>query len=199
MKGVKEMKKNTNPKRVDAEQVAESFVPLYLKGVELVAELQKKSLEMAAEQSAEWFGAYKKVANQFVPAAQVNPVIDLAAQAFDTLLGTQKEAIDLFVEQSQTVTGFAQEGIRSANAITESATELFQKSLEYAVAAQKKALDVSAEQNKAAYETVKRQFGYSGTPSVQTFQKSLDALVETQKAVLDIASKPLKARAAKAA
>ncbi|MFI5090407.1 MAG: hypothetical protein ACHP7P_10155 [Terriglobales bacterium] len=172
-------------------QVLENFVPLYMKGIEVIAELQKKSLEIAAQQNTEWVAAGKKAVVRFIPAAQVNPVFDLAAQAFDTALEGQKDAIDLMLEQNQTVAGFAKEGIESVANLTNGLTALFQKSVEYSVTMQKKALELAAEQNKSAYDTVSRQFGFSGSP-VETFQRSLDALMETQKKVLDIAAKPLK-------
>jgi hypothetical protein len=180
--------------RVDA---LENFVPLYMKGIEVIAELQKKTLEIAAQQNAEWAGAGKKAFSRFVPAAQVNPVFDLAAQAFDTVLEGQKDAIDLVLEQNHTVADFAKDGIESVAKLTGGLTSLFQKSVEYSVAVQKKALEFAAEQNKAAYDVATRQFGFAGGP-VESFQRSLDALVETQKKVLDIASKPLKATAAAA-
>jgi hypothetical protein len=191
------MKNKSTHKAAPAEKIdaLENFVPLYLKGIEVIAELQKKSLEIAAQQNAEWAGASKKAWSRFVPASQVNPVFDLAAQAFDTILEGQKEAIDMVLDQNETVAGFAKEGVESVSRLTSGLTALFQKSVEYSVAVQKKALEFAAEQNKAVYETTKRQFGVSGGP-VESFQKSLGALMETQKAVLDIASKPLKNAAA---
>ena len=175
-------------------EVLEYFVPLYSKGIEVIAELQKKTLEIAAQQNAEWAGASKKALVRFIPASQVNPVFDLAAQAFDTILGGQKGAIDLVLEQNQAAAGFAKDGIESMAKLTNGLTALFQKSVEYSVAMQKKSLEFAAEQNKSVYETATRQFGFSGNP-VETFQRSLDALMETQKKVLDIASQPLRAKA----
>jgi hypothetical protein len=174
-------------------EVLEYFVPLYSKGIEVIAELQKKTLEIAAQQNAEWAGASKKAMVRFIPASQLNPVFDLAAQAFDTILEGQKGAIDLVVEQNQTAAGFAKDGIESVTKLTSGLTDLFQKSVEYSVAVQKKALEFAAEQNKAVCETAVRQCGLSGP--LETFQRSLDALMETQKKVLDIASQPLKAKA----
>ncbi len=191
------MKSKVTHKPAPAEkaEVLENFVPLYMKGIEAIAELQKKTLEIAAQQNAEWVGAGKKAVNRYIPAAQVNPVFDLAAQAFDAILEGQKEAIGLVLEQNQTVAGFAKEGLESVSKLTSGLTSLFQKSVEYSVAMQKKSLEFAAEQNKVVYETAARQFGgFAGTP-VESFQRSWDALVETQKKVLDIASKPLKATA----
>jgi len=176
-------------------EMLENFVPLYMKGMQVIAELQKKTLQIAAQQNAEWAGAGKKALARFVPASQVNPMFDLAAQAFDTILEGQKEAIDMVLEQNETVVDFAKEGVESVSKLTSGLTTLFQKSVEYSVAMQKKALELAAEQNKCVYDVASKQFGLSGTP-VETFQRSLDALMETQKKVLDIASKPLKASAA---
>jgi len=176
-------------------EVLENFVPLYVKGIEVIAELQKKTLQIAAQQNAEWAGASKKALVRFIPASQVNPVFDLAAQAFDTILEGQKGAIDMVLEQNETVVGFAKDGVESVSKLTNGLTTLFQKSVEYSVAMQKKALEFAAEQNKAVYDAASKQFGLSGSP-VETFQRSLDALMETQKKVLDIASKPLKTTAA---
>ena len=184
------------PARAAKAQVLENFVPLYMKGMEAIAELQKKTLEMAAQQNAEWVGAGKKAVTRYIPASQVNPTFDLAAQAFDTILEGQKEAIDLALEQNQTVAGFAKEGLESVSKLTSGLTAMFQKSVEYSVAVQKKSLEFAAEQNKVMYETAARQCGgFAGTP-VEFFQRSWDALMETQKKVLDIASTPLKATTA---
>ena len=172
-------------------QVLENFVPLYMKGIEVIAELQKKSLEIAAQQNSEWVAAGKKAVVRYIPAAQVNPAFDLAAQAFATILEGQKEAIDLALEQNQTVAGFAKEGAESVAKLTGGLTTLFQKSVEYSVAVQKKALEFAAEQNKAVYESATKQFGLTGSP-VESIQRSLDVLMETQKKVLDIAARPLK-------
>lgn len=184
-----------NPAPAVKIEVLENFVPLYMKGIEVIAELQKKSLEIAAQQKAEWVGAGKKAVSRYIPVAQVNPMFDLAAQAFDAVLEGQKEAIDLVLEQNQTVAGFAQEGLESVSKLTGGLTALFQKSVEYSVAMQKKSLEFAAEQNKVMYETAARQFGgFAGTP-VESLQRGLDALVETQKKVLDFATQPLKAKA----
>jgi len=186
--------KKTHKAAAAGTEVLEYFVPLYSKGIEAIAELQKKTLEIAAQQNAEWAGASKKVLVRFLPASQLNPVFDLAAQAFDTILEGQKGAIDLVLEQNETAAGFAKEGIASVTKLTSGLTELFQRSVEYSVAVQKKALEFAAEQNKAVYETGVRQCGLSGSP-VETFQRGLDVLMETHKKMLDIAWQPLTAKA----
>src|ERR1700739_4733999 len=125
------MKSKVTHKAPEKVEVLENFVPLYMKGIEVIAELQKKSLEIAAQQNAEWVGAGKKAVTRYIPASQVNPVFDLAAQAFDTILEGQKEAIDLVLEQNQAAAGFAKDGLESVSKLTSGLTALFQKSVEY--------------------------------------------------------------------
>ena len=185
--------KKTHKPAAAGTEVLENFAPLYSKGIEVIAEMQKKTLEMAAQQNAELAAASKHALTRFLPASQVNPVFDLAAQAFDGLLEGHKRAIDLVLEQNQAAVGLAKGSIGSVTKLTKGLTALFQESVQRTVAVQKKALDFAAEQNKAVCNTAARQFGLSGSP-METLQRSLDVLMETQKKVLDIATQPLKAK-----
>ena len=68
-----------------------------------------------------------------------------------------------------------------------------QQTVEQSVEAQKKALDYSVAQTKAAFQTAKKQFGLTGTPAeaaADSFQRGVDSMIETQKELLDIAAKP---------
>jgi hypothetical protein len=56
----KSSKKTTPAAAAGKPQFADPITPLYVNGVERLAELQKKSLDIAAEQSAEWMNAWKK-------------------------------------------------------------------------------------------------------------------------------------------
>jgi len=171
-------------------ELVDSFAPLYNKSVERAAELQKKSLDIAFEQSAELMAVWKKVLH-LVPGTPGLFMIDAFAQVFGRYVETQKEAIDLAMEQGHAVAGLAKERGGYVGRFGEGMSTLIQKSLEHSVAAQKKALDSFAEQNKAVYEAAKRQFRFSSTPASEAFQSGLDTLIETQKTILDIASKPL--------
>lgn len=176
-------------------EVADTFIPLYEKNVERMAELEKKSLEMAAEQNAEWIAACKKTFH-LTPEMPGLFLFDLLGQTFERLVETQKGVIDLAVEQSHAVAGLAKERGASAAKMAEGVTALFQQTVEHSVAAQKKALDYYAEQHKTAYETAKKQFRFPGNPAADAFQQGMDTLIETQKTMLDIAAKPLKRSAA---
>ena len=172
-------------------EVVETLVPLYTRNVERLAELQKKSLEIAAEQNAELIGACKK-AFSFVPELPGSFLFDLIGQTFERFVETEKGAIDLAVEQSQAVAGLVKERGTSAAKVAEGVTALFKQSVEHSVAEQKKALDYYAEQHKTACETAKKQFRIANNPAADAFQTGIDALIQTQKTMLDIASKPFK-------
>jgi methyl-accepting chemotaxis protein len=171
-------------------EAVEDFIPLYTKNVKRLADLQKKSLEIAAEQNAEFIDSCKK-AFHFVPETPGLFLFDVLGQAFEQVVETQKGAINLAVEQSDALANLAQERGGSAAKVAEGVTALFKQTVEQTVAAQKKALEYYSEQHKTAYETAKKQFRFSN-PAAEAFQSGLDVLIETQKTMLDIASKPLK-------
>jgi hypothetical protein len=182
-------KKST--KSVDTtHEAVENFIPLYTKNVARLADMQKKSLEIASEQNAEFIDTCKK-AFHFMPETPGLFLFDLLGQAFDRVVDTQKGAIELAVEQSHALANLAQERGGSAANVAQGVTALFQQTVEQSVAAQKNALDYYSLQHKTAYETAKRQFRISN-PVAEAFQTGLDVLIETQKTMLDIASKPLK-------
>jgi hypothetical protein len=169
----------------------EAFIPLYTKNVERLAELQKNSLDIAAEQNGELIDACKK-AFSYIPETPGSFLFDLVGQSFNRFVETQKGAIDLAVEQSHVVAGLAKERSDYAAKVTEGATTLFKQSVEYSVATQKKTLDYYAEQHKTACETAKKQFRIPNNPAADAFQSGINALIETQKTMLDIVSKPFK-------
>ncbi len=169
--------------------ITETFLPMYTKSVERLAELQKKTLEITAQQNAEWLDTWKKMA-RFTPQPGLF-MFDLAGQMFDRFVETQKGMLDMAVEQSQTAAGVAKDRGAALGKAAKGVTGMFQQMMEQSIAAQKKALDFFAEQQKMAYETTKKQFQFAGNPMAEAFQSGLDALIESQKAMLDVASKPL--------
>jgi methyl-accepting chemotaxis protein len=177
-------------------EAVENFIPVYTKGVERLAEIQKKTLEIAAEQNAEFLDTWKKT----FTFGQETPglfFLDLIGQTFEKAIETQKSAIELAVEQSKTVAKLAEERTGSIAKVAEGVTGLFEESVQQTVAAQKKAIDYYSEHYKTAYETAKKQFKVSN-PFAEAFQSGLDVLLESQKSLLDIASKPVKRAAAAA-
>jgi hypothetical protein len=188
-------KSNRTPRTAaEGAEVAGNFIPLYTKNVQRVADLQKKSLEVAAEQNAELIENYKK-ALSFIPEGPASFWFDLVGQTFDRFVEVQKENIDLAVEQTHVLTELGRERGALAAKFVDGGAGLFQQTVEHSVAAQKKNLEFCAAQQKAAYETAKKQFRVAN-PFAEAVQSGMDLFVETQKTVLDFASRPVKHAAA---
>lgn len=178
---------------VPVTEFVDAFTPLYLNSVEQMAELQKKSLDMAAEQTAAWMGAWQKALRSF-PVAAPTVVFEVAEQAVQTYVDTCKSAIELAVEQSHSVVKIGQERASAYSKIAGEATASLRTSVERSVAAQKKVLEFAAHQNKAICETAKKQLAPVGGPAVQmvdTFQQGAETMFEAQKSFLDAATKSL--------
>ena len=121
------------------------FASLFIKGVERAAELQKKALDEAVRQNAEAIAVYKKVP-QTVPA--VPSVLDLAGQAFEGYITTQKSAIDHIVQQTTALVESAKDSGNSAQKVAADFTKTIQQSIERTIEVQKKALDLAAQAAK---------------------------------------------------
>ncbi len=195
----KSSKKTTPAAAAGKPEFADAFTPLYVNGVERLAELQKKSLDIAAQQSAEFLNTWKKAFSSF-PLTPATFVFDIAEKAVETFVETQKSAIDLVVEQSQTVAGINKTRAEAYADIANSVTATFQKSVERSVEAQKNILDFASAQSKTAFAATKKQLAPAGAPVaavVDSFQRGTEAFIETQKAALEIAAKPFKSVAAR--
>ena len=185
-KSTKKAAAGVNPEFVD------TFSPLVLNSVERVADLQKKTLETGAEQTAEWIGAWKKAFSYF-PLVPPAFLFDVTGQALQTALETQKSAIDQVVEQTHAATGVAKVRAEAYSKIAEGVTTTIQKSVARSLEAQKTILEFAGEQNTAVLESTKKQFGAAAGPAtviVDTFQRGANAVIEAQKSFLNIASQP---------
>ena len=183
--------KKAAPAAVKPEFV-DTFTPLVLNSVERVADLQKKTLDIAAEQAEEWLAAWKN-AFSYLPVPPPAFVFDVAGQAVKTAIETQKSAIDLVVEQSKSVADITKVRTEAYAKIVDGVTSTIQKSVERSVEAQNKVLEFASEQNKAVFEGTKKQLGAAAGPAtmiVDTFQRGAEAVIEAQKSILNIASQP---------
>ena len=173
-------------------EFVDTLSPLVLNSVAQVADLQKKTLDIAAEHTAEWIGGWKKAFSYF-PVMPPAFIFDVAGQAVQTAIETQKGAIDLAVEQTNAATGIAKVRAEAYSKIAEGVTTTIQKSVERSVEAQRKVLEFAGEQNKTVFESTKKQFGAAAGPAtviVDTFQRGATAVIEAQKSFLNIASQP---------
>jgi hypothetical protein len=190
-KSTKKAAAAVNPEFVD------TFSPLVLNSMAQVADLQKKSLDSAAEQTSEWIGAWKKAFSYF-PATLPAFVFDFAGQAVQTAIATQKDAIDMVLEQTKAVSGIAKVRAEAYSKIAEGVTTTIQKSVAHSVDAQKRVLEFASEQNKAIFESTKKQLGAAAGPAtviVDRFERGANAVIEAQKSFLNIASQPFVATA----
>jgi len=187
--------KKAAPAAAAKPEFVDAITPLVLGSVERVAELQKKTLDLAAEQTAEFIGAWKK-AFTYSPVTPPAFVFDIASQAVQTAIDTQKSAIDLVVEQTKSAGDIAKVRAGAYSQIVDGVTATIKKSVERSVEAQKKVLEFASEQNSAAFAAAKKQLGAAAEPAtviVDTFQRGAEAVIEAQKSILNIASKPFAA------
>jgi hypothetical protein len=169
--------------------VVESAFQLYANGVARLAEIQKKAIDSAVEHNAEVVNAWKKQAS----AAPGLFMLELASTAFDRFAETQKGAIDLIVEQSHTLAGLVKERKVTATQSIEEGIKKVQGAMNESVAAQKAALDFTAKQTKAVFDTAKQQLGYVGTPvgaAADSMQRGVEVVIEAQKDLLDVLKGP---------
>jgi wobble nucleotide-excising tRNase len=166
----------------------ESVAKLFTTGVARMAEVQKKSLDIAAQQNAELVDLWKK-AIQKIPGSPGLFVAELQASGFERYAEMHKAAIDLVVDQSKAFADLVKDRTATATRVNEDVDNFAKKSMERVVAMQKKALDQSAAQAKAVVETTGRQFG-EGTPveaAADSMQRGMNAIVDAQKELLDMA------------
>jgi hypothetical protein len=178
-------------------EIVDSIATLYTKGVERLAETQKKILDLAQQHNAEAIDALKKI-GQGTPGAPGLFILDLAATTFGQYADLQKSAIDLAVEQSQTLAGIAKERVNSVSKATDGVTALTQETVERTAALQKRAIEFSAAQTKTAIDAFKQQSGVAGTPveaAATSFQHGVETIAETQKELLNIVGKASQTKA----
>lgn len=173
----------------DKKTFAENITAAYAAGVERLAEVEKKSIDLAVAQNAELTEIWK-TAIQKLPGAPGLAMLEMASTAFERFAETRKGTIDIVLEQSKALTDVARERTVDASKTVEGAVSFLQQSLERVVTMQKKTLDLSAEQAKMAFETVKKQCGVTGGPVeavANSFHRSVETVIEAQKELLDMA------------
>lgn len=171
----------------------------YMQGVQQIAEMQKGCLDFAAQQNAEAFELCRKALKAGPPLPGMF-VLDVAKQAVERLVATEKNIIDLFVSQNKAMVEAAKARCSSASNMASELSKKAQRSIDRGVALHKSGIEFAAEQSKAIGESFEEKFGLDGTPAAAaaaSFRKGVDALFETQKDLLDAATKPLKSTAAK--
>lgn len=171
-------------------EAIESISELYANGIVRLAEIQKKSLEIAVKHNAELVSTFKK---QTLPVPGVF-MLDLATTALEHFANTQKDTIDLVVEQTHVFASLVKERKIKATDSMEEGKKRAKEAIVQSIAAQKTALDYTAKQTKAAFEAAKQQYGYSGTPTgaaADSMQRGMEVVVEAHKDMLDVFAEPV--------
>ncbi len=173
------------PAKIDFGEVA----TLFTSGVERIAEVQKKGIEIAVQHNSELVNLWKN-SLQKLPGAPGLFMLELESSGFGRYAEIQKAAIDLVVEQSHAFADLVKERTTAATRVTEDADGFAKKSVERVVALQKKVLEQVAAQAKAIVETSNEQFGVKGSPgetASDSIQRGVDAIVDAQKELLNMA------------
>jgi chorismate mutase len=172
----------------EANEARNNFVNLYSRGIDRIADIQKRSIDIAVQQNAEMIDTWKKLVQKLPGGARL-PLLDVTATMFERFADAQKHAIDLAVEQSRSVIESVKDRATVANKATEAAIHVTNQAVERSVAAQKKVVETTVAQTKAVLEATRQQMGAAGMPAdtaVSSFQRGVDSFVEAQKEMLDL-------------
>lgn len=172
----------------DTAKVEDTFVTLLGRGIDRIAEIQKHTIDIAAQQNAEMMDIYNKTA-QKLPRAFRPPAVELAGTIFARFSDAQKHAIDLTVEQSHAVLGAVKERVASMEKSSESVVNRSKQAVEHTVDAQKKMMETAMAESKAVMEAARQQIGFTEAPAdaaVSSFQRGVNTFVEAQKEILDL-------------
>jgi hypothetical protein len=170
-----------------------SVSEVYTKGIEQLAGMQKQGLEFAVQQNADLIGIWKKNATGSVAPSGFF-MFDLMGTLFERYAATQKDAIDLVVDQTHAFASAVKESKAKVTKAAEEGVKLAEEAIEQSIAVQTTALDHSAKQTKAAFESAKKQFGYAGTPAAaaaDSVQRGVEVVIEAQKNMLDVLKSPI--------
>lgn len=166
----------------------ETMTKLFTAGVGRLADVQKRSIDVAAQQNAELIDLWKK-AIQKVPGAPGMFLLELEGSGLERYAEMEKTAIDLVADQSKAFADLAKERTVTGSWVNEDMDRFAKKSAERVIALQKKVLDQAAVHAKAVVEKSSKQFGESNGmgAAAETVQRGVDAFVDAQKELLDLA------------
>ncbi len=166
-------------------ELRENLATFCTRSVERMAEIQKRSIDIAMQQNKEAFGVWKQLAEKLPWAPQMNGLA-LAASTLERFAGTQKTALDAMVEQSRAFVEIMKERAAAAEKTTDSLLDFARESFDRTIDAQKKAADAALSESKSAFDKAREQFDFPGGAAVaESIQHGVDAIVEAQKELLE--------------
>lgn len=169
--------------------IRDNVASLYAKSVERMAEIQKRSIDLAMQQNKETIELWKQVTETLHWAPPVKG-LEEAETTLERFAGSQKTAIDLMVEQTHAFVDMVKERTAAMEKTTDSVLKFAKQNFERTVEAQKKATDAAVHETKSAFETAREHFEFPGSAAVaESIQQGVDALVEAQKEFLESVSR----------
>lgn len=153
-----------------------------------MAEIQKRSIDVALQQSKETFGLWKQLAEKLPWAPQLKGLED-TAETLERLAGTQKTALDLMVENTRAYVELVKERTAAIEKTTDTVLNFAKESFDRSIDAQKKTADAAVNETRSAFENAREHFDFPGSAAVaQSIQHGVDAMVEAQKELLETVS-----------
>jgi hypothetical protein len=184
----KPVKEEARESSHESTELRNNFVTLLTNSINRFAEIQKNTIDVAAQHNAEMMDFYKKSVEK-LPAAYRFPAVEVANTMLERVSDAQKQAVDLSVEQSQALIEAMKDRAATVDKATESAVNLSKQAVERTVAVQKKVFETTVAQTKAAMESTRQQIGLTEGPAdaaVSSFQRGFDSMVEAHKEMLDL-------------
>lgn len=166
-------------------EMRDNFATHYIKGVERLADIQKRSIDFALQHNQEAIALWKQATDKLPWVPRV-PVLEQTAAAVERMAETQKWAIDLMVEQTRAAADLFKDRAGSWKKTTDAMLTFAQDSFNRTVGAQKDAAEAVMSHGKATYEKAREHFEFPGSHAVaETFQRGVGSVLEAQKAVLE--------------
>ncbi len=193
----KSSKKARRPRRSRNPEFADAFTPLVLNSVERVANLQKKTLDLAAEQTAEWIGAWKKAFSYF-PGSPARVLLRYCRPGRPNRIETQKSAIDLVVEQTEAVTEIAKLRAEAYSKIAESVNRCIpDRRLSARSKPRRRCWSLPARRTRRISKPPRSSSAAAAGPAtaiLDSFQRGADTVIEAQKSILECRDQAVRER-----
>jgi hypothetical protein len=171
-------------------QFANALTPVYLSSVNRAAEFHKNAVNLAAEQTGEWIGACKDALSH-LPMTPAGMFFDMAAQALQVSVESQKGTVDLVAEQTESMAQIAKDRAETYSKLAESAASAFQTTMMRSLETQKRVLESASEEYKANFAATRRKIGEGPASAlVDSFERGADTVVRTQKSILEATAQP---------
>jgi hypothetical protein len=171
--------------------IAGPLAEIVRRGMETLIDVQKRTLEVAAQQSTV---AVEAIAAGVYAVAEpsANSFLQIASDTVAAFVEAHNGMLDLVVRQSAAASGAVKGGGGFPGTVVAGMSDAVHVSIERAVAAQKALLEQAVRQHAAVMEAAKRHAGAAAVKQVpkamDAFRHTMETFAEAQKKVLDLAA-----------